>query len=200
MKTYNDAFDFTEIGLAEKNFISKLLSRYSLVLAIGLSATGKSTVLGAYENINGYSLTRWDRNLLFSMLRQDGNRVDSHYGLIGKVEQYALPKLLMEDFHQVFVEGWFRMPSARRKVLSYVESGKTCCLVFDGPTKEITERIIEHQSLPNLIDLEIEDFVIKQKQTFVYPSFGEGWTNIYYINTFGEVGNKYLLSTLGTKK
>lgn len=176
-------------------FVSSLLNKYKLTVTVGISGTGKTSFLNHFQPSPNWTRTLWERDKIFELLFNDGRRPESYYGSIDKFENDILPKVIIEDYHRVIVSGWNRMPRSRARYLSHIPKGlgRTCCLVFDGPIDRIVERNIEHNL--ERFGRSKEDlswFLRQQHSTIQWPTHSEGFTDIIYINTFGEEGAEYL--------
>lgn len=178
-------------------FINQLLQPFRFVMLMGLSCTGKSSFLDAYEGRDGWSLTRWNRDTILDMVFQDGVRVDKHYQYLNRFESDLFPDLFVRERHQVIVEGWNRLPSTRMRYLNMFPQPMGACaiLVFDGPISEIIHRNKVANKL-NLSETELPIYLEEKHSTIVWPKFEEGWDGIYYINTFEGMGARYLQERL----
>jgi hypothetical protein len=176
-------------------FFKQLLGDYKLVVAMGMPCTGKTTSLQSYQSDDG-CVTIWNRQHVFDMLFIGGERDEKYNSHIQAFEARAFPSLLERPHHQVFVDGWHRLPSSRKKLLGYLEqgAGKTCAICFDGPSDQIVARMTEDSRYEHLAPFEIKEMVSRFKETTVWPTFSEGFDDIYWLNTFGEDGSNVLKS------
>jgi predicted kinase len=182
---------------AQERMAQRLLAPYKFVMFMGLSGTGKSTFLEAYEPRPNWTLTKWNRDTIMDMIFTDGTRVDKYYNYLDQYEKKQFSELFHREHHQIVVEGWNRMPSRRKKYLSYMPKGggRSAIFVFDGPT----DRIIKRNQVSGRLNLgqdEIPLFLKDKHASTVWPTFDEGWTHIFYINTFGCQGAEYLRERL----
>lgn len=180
-------------------FVSALLSKYKLTVTVGISGTGKSTFLNHFESGPNWTHTIWERDKILEMLFSDGRRPDNFYGYLDRFEADILPPTLLIDYHRLIVSGWNRMPRSRARYLSYLPKGlgRTCCLVFDGPIDLIIERNLKHNL--DRFGRGKEDLALFLRQQYLniqWPKFSEGFHDIFYINTFGAAGEKYLSEIL----
>jgi len=174
-----------------------LMAPYRFVMIMGLSSTGKSTFLDAYTGRKGWGLTKWNRDNVMDMVFQDGTRVDKFYGYLAEFEGRLFDKLFVRERHQVVVEGWNTLPRLRRRYLNYMPEtiGRSAIFVFDGPVEEIIKRNVASNKI-NLSRQELPLFLKNRYNSIVWPTFSEGWNDIYYINTFGARGTTYLKDKL----
>lgn len=189
----NRAYQMPTEGPDLEKFASNLCEPFRFILLMGLSCTGKSSFMDAYDGRDGWTMTQWNRDNIWDMWFTDGTRVDKMYNDIDNFEDQFLPRLFDRQQHQVIVEGWNRMPNKRSRYLNLFPEamGRTACIVFDGPTDLILERNLDAQKL-NMPDYEIEERIPDLHQNTVWPTFDEGWNRIYYVTTFGRKGVKYL--------
>lgn len=187
------AFTLPDHPEKKKEFVNMIMKPYRLVLLMGLSSTGKSSFLNAYEGRPGWSLTRWNRDNIIDMFFDDGTRVEKFYNYVDELEGKLFPKLFVRECHQVAVEGWNRLPNSRSRYMNYMPQrmGRKAVFVFDGPIEEIIKRNQLRGSL-DLSDEELPLFLQEQHEGIVWPTFDEGWNDIFYINTFGGRGATYL--------
>lgn len=191
------AFTLPDGPEAQKAMTRRLLSPYKFVMLMGLSGTGKSTFLESYEARPHWTLTKWNRDTIMDMLFTDGTRVEKYYNYLDQYEEKQFTELFHRENHQIVVEGWNRMASRRRKYLSYMPegSGRSAIFVFDGPI----DRIIKRNQVSGRLNLGQDEvpLFLKDKHTSTkWPTFDEGWTHIFYINTFGSQGVEYLRERL----
>jgi len=177
-------------------FLTQLLKPYKYILAIGISGTGKSSTLDHYKGRPNGSLTRWNRDLIWDMIDNSGAREDSMWGDLDNLERSIFPKILMKPESQLIVENWGRTRHGRKKYYELMHKGlgNTLCLVFDGPIDLIIERNIQvgnHIKFGKSED-DLRMYLKDLYNGFKWPTFGEGWTSIIYLNTFGKDGEDYL--------
>lgn len=170
-----------------------LLKDYRYVVAVGLPCTGKSRFLNAYEPANN-TFTVWNREYIFDMLFVRGERDEKLNTHIARLETDLVPDLLLREKHQVFIDGYNRMPSGRSFYMNLDQGlGKTAALVFDGPEELIIERMCttaKYYTWKSRQELELE--IQHMKETTVWPTLSEGFDDIIYVNTFGMRGREYL--------
>lgn len=186
------AFNLPEDNEKAAGLVSNLLRPYSFAMVMGLSCTGKTALLRLYKPLPNWTVTRWDRDVIMNMIFPDGFRDDKYYSYINSLESDVLPELSLRDQHQTLVKGWNRTAPGRRRYLSYAKVGKRACIVMDGPTEELVKRAKAKNVFPRMTDAEVELFIEQKHASTVWPNFGEGWTDIFYVNTFGKDGVDYL--------
>jgi hypothetical protein len=196
-REHSKAFNMPDTPAKVKSFASHILKHFRLVVVMGLSCTGKSTLVNAYGGRPGWTMTKWNRDQIWDMMFPDGRRVDKYYNKIDKFEKDLFPELLAREKHQIITEGWNRLPRSRtlyrQKMGDLV--GRKAVVVFDGPIDAIIARNMAAQRL-DMPDEEMRVFLKKQHEGIVWPSFDEGWDSILYVNTFGEKGTDYLTKYL----
>lgn len=175
-----------------KIICNKLMGASRLVFFIGLSCTGKTTIMNFYNGRENWSVTKWDRDNIMDMLF-DQRYVPKFYGDIKSFEDEVFPKLFERNQHQVLIEGWFRTKQERSRVLNYMPEnlGRTCAIVLDGPPDRIAERCIKEGALDKP-DSEVKNFIKTRHNNYQWPTYDEGFDMIYYLNTFGKIGEDYL--------
>lgn len=174
-----------------------ILSRHKFVLLMGFSETGKSTFMKYAKPRKNWNLSTWNRDNIMRPLFPDGNRIEKFYNYVDRFEDKALFEILQQPYRQLIVEGWNRMESRRRRYLGLAQQAgaEAACVVFDGPVERIIERCKESDKF-GISGFELETFVKEKLESTKWPTFDEGWDKIYYLNTFGEEGAKYLSSIL----
>lgn len=179
---------------------SQLLQSYKLIVLVGLPCTGKTTLVNAAE-VEG-CLTHWNRQTIFEMLFRGGERDEKYNTDIAEFEGELIPKLIMREHHTVVIDGYNRMPTARRRQLGFVPSGlgRTAAICFDGPPQEIVARMLTDERYSHMSGFEIEEWVKQMHQTTVWPTYDEGFNDIWYVNTFGESGLKMLQQLVVKRK
>ena len=194
---YTKAITIPDDPKIRKTLVDKLLAPYKFSMLMGLSCCGKSTFLDSYTGRVNWSLTKWNRDNVFNMVFQDGTRVEKFYGYMNEFEGRLFPELFNRDTHQVVVEGWNLVPSGRTRYMNYFTKslGRSAIFVFDGPVEEIVKRNQEAKRL-YIPENEVEIFIRNKYNGTVWPTFDEGWDDIYYINTFGGRGTRYLQKKL----
>jgi hypothetical protein len=179
-----------------ESFIQNLLAPYKMIIAIGLSCTGKSTLINEYKGKPNHTLTRWNRDTVIGMLDSHGRRSGELYGSLDKFEDSVFPRLLEDNYHQAIIETWGRFPRSRARYSNYVVpmTGKVACLVFDGPIDLIIERNIaaKNDEKYNRTPEDLEMYLRQAYDDFRWPKHNEGFDDIIYINTFEEAGEEYL--------
>jgi hypothetical protein len=199
-RQFTNAFDFPESEKERKHFVHKILEPFKFVLIMGLSGSGKSTFLTYYQGRPNWSHTLWNRDTIFDMMWNDGTRLDNFYGKIDKFEADIFPELFDKPYHNVIIEGWNRMRSGRKKYLSMLPQGynNVAVLVFDGPLDLMMERNIAkgNHLKYGKSEEDLRFFLRDRQDSTQWPVFSEGWSKIYYINTFGQAGAEYLLPRL----
>jgi adenylate kinase len=199
-REHSRAFDLPSTPEKIPQFISSILQGYKLVLVMGISGTGKTSLLKNYKGLPSWTHTLWNRDTIFDMMWNDGTRDESFYKKIDKFEADIFPELVMKPYHQVIVETWARFPSSRSRYLSFCPKGlgRTQIIVMDGPLNLIVDRNIRaknHEKF-NKSELDLKLFLQEKYRGIYWPTFKEGWNTITYINTFGEEGRKYLQARL----
>lgn len=178
-------------GTRGQTFFNHVVKDYKLVLLMGLPLTGKSYYMKNYEPHPGWDYSYWNKEPILTMLNRRGNIDPTFYNHINQLENSVFPKVLEQDFQQLIYEGYGRMLSFRRKLLSYQEGVKSCCLVFDGPKNLIVERGVLQGLSRSEFDLDLEKMIMSVQ----WPKFSEGWSSIYYCNSFGKDGLDYFLKS-----
>lgn len=189
----------TDITLDEvqEKFVRKLIEPFRYVFLIGLSCTGKSTFLSKCTPRPNWTLTKWDRDNIWSMIFQDNRRVDKYYNYMDQFEEKLFSRLFDREKHQIVVEGWMSTKGKRTRYASFMPKnlGRIGVFVFDGPTEEIVERA-KSKDVLDLPEDEVGLFLKSKKEDFEWPSHDEGFHSIYYINTFGQTGARYFREVL----
>lgn len=184
-------------------FINQLLGQYKLIVMVGLPCTGKTTMTELYESSNN-SVTKWSRQPIMDMIFSGGEYDEKFHSYIESFETDMIPAIMRIDSHQVIIDGYNRMPSARKKLVSYSQTiatrGKVCAVCFDGPEQSILNRMMFDPRYNMTMDQnEMMQMIERMKTTTVWPKFSEGFDDIYWINTFGEAG-KIQMQTIVTKR
>jgi adenylate kinase len=199
-RQHTRAFDLPEEPEKIPLFVNNLFQDFKLILIMGISGTGKSTLLSHYKGLPSWTYTLWNRDTIFKMLWNDGSRDESFYKKIDKFESDVFPELILRPYHQVIVESWARLPNVRARYLTYLPKGmgRSQIVVMDGPVDKIVERNIQVKNHEKFLkdEVDLKFFLEEKYHTTHWPKFSEGWDVITYINTFGEVGREHLLARL----
>lgn len=193
-------FDITGVDPnAIKASIQQLLDRYKLVLVCGPPTGGKSTFLEKYyEPINDAMI--WNRENVFNMISQKGWRYEKINGWLKPFEDQLFQEIYERSEHQMIFDGWYLTKRSRYVVHEFIKKPITSvCLVFDGPTQEMLDRFMVQDKYSHMSDTEKRFFLEGKINTFVKPTFNDGWTDIFYFNTFGQEGVKYLKQRVVTR-
>ncbi|MBF84818.1 MAG: hypothetical protein CL489_10195 [Acidobacteria bacterium] len=185
-----NALEMTEPNIP---YLNQLLSKYKFILAMGTHASGKTTLMSRYKGKPNGTLSYWRREPILKMLEFHGQPDPRFFNSIKKFEDDIIPELIDKTFNTVVVESWATVRSTRNHFLKFADNLKTCCLVFDGPTDLIVQRAIKDNKL-GYGDREMQVFIEDQQYKTIWPTFEEGWNDIYYVNTFGKAGQDYLAS------
>lgn len=174
---------------------SPIFHKHKLILVIGPMGAGKTHFIKSVREGPLYTKGYWSSQIILdNVFPSMDNFETSLWNSIRSVESIIIPQALNTERHQMFVEGWYRMPSQRSKIRSY-SPASTICVVVDGPTDAIALRA--SQAAYNGF-YAIEELAVKiadQKATFQWPTKNEKFDQIIYVNTFGEEGRQYLRQT-----
>jgi hypothetical protein len=195
-----DVYSMPEDDAKYSRFVNHLLKSFKFVMITGLVGTGKSKFIESYQPIER-SVTLWNRDTIWNMIDSSGAREESYWGAIDNLERELFPKIALKHDSQIIIKYMGRTTGGRRKYLNMLPPGigYKACLVFDGPIDRVIFRNISEHTHTDL-NMSEEDFEIhirKQYFEFQWPKFSEGWDAIYYINTFGEDGERYLSRKIG---
>lgn len=182
----------------------KIVWPYDFIMMMGLSCTGKSSFLNRnnYKTKKNWDATIWGRDIIFDSLFLSGRRPNKTYGKINKFERDVLPEKIERDYHQVIIEGWNRKQRGRNRYLNFIHNHDTVSkviLVFDGPIDSILRRTKLEDRFDKSED-QLEVFIKEQHKTTEWPTWDEGWDDIFYVNSFDETGAKYLRRRLKYNK
>jgi hypothetical protein len=195
-----DVFSVPDDEVKYSRFVNHILKNFKFVMVTGLMGTGKEKFISLYAPID-ISLTLWDRDVIWKMIDSSGAREESYWGAIENLEREVFPKVALKHDSQILLKYMGRTSGGRRKYLNILPPGigYKACLVFDGPIDRVLFRnISEHNHIAlNMSEEDFELHLRKQYNDFQWPKFSEGWDAIYYINTFGEDGERYLSRKIG---
>lgn len=186
-----------QCGDDQKLKFSRLLWPYKLIVVAGAHKIGKTSTLQQYIPQPGWSYSFWRREPILNMLHMTGETDESYYSNIARLEKEIFTDLLLKSQHQVIIEGWFRFPNNRRRVLGWNRNVSSMILVFDGPSDLVLDRANTHSPMKDgMSEAEFKDMISKHCYTTSWPTKKEGWDRIQYVNTFGKRGEQYLANTL----
>jgi hypothetical protein len=189
-----DLLDFSNIAeIPTQKALERLLSGFDMVCFGGPMAGGKSFSLACYDP-RDYRVTRWRRQGIYEMVRDDGHVDDRFHGAINKLEDTIIPELILDVGSKVVIEGYFRYERNRKRALKWAGNHRSAIIIFDGPDEVLLDRAVKTYN-KSREDLEWDLKVFRD--TFSHPSFNEGWTSIYYATTCGQSGVDHLTNKFG---
>ena len=197
LRPCNDAFDLTDVsGDRLVSFIRSTLPSSKVFLFMGLPKTGKTTFMNAYEVVDSHrTIGRWDRRNIFDMVGGYDEKFLKH---IDGFELSLLNDFLVKEWSILCYEAIARRVTDRRRILKLANHYQATAIVFDGPPELISERlrkaILSGERWGITAD-EADSWILDQWFSSVWPTFEEGWHSIYYVNTFGLAGKKWLSMT-----
>lgn len=174
---------------------SSIFHKYKLILVCGVIGSGKSHFIKSVREGPLYTKGYWSAQIILENMFPNMNNFDQTiFEYIRKSEEILIPAALNTERHQLFVEGWYRMPSQRAKLRAYTQAA-TLCVVLDGPTEAIAHRAIHGHHKEIYTEDELNLLIAQQKATFHWPKKSEGFDQVIYVNTFQEEGRKYFVES-----
>jgi energy-coupling factor transporter ATP-binding protein EcfA2 len=194
----HDAFNVDFDYRRSMSVIKKIIEDAGFISFIGPNCTGKSKLRAFIRQLietRGNPLTDWDRDDLYNLLITNGDFPQSLHNAVYNFEAQVFEKLYrVYSDHVVLYETVGGRPRWRPNY-GQTFGRKSVCLVFDAPLSAIVERFESAQDYYWSQYKTTEEFkmdIEKQQRQYEWPSTKEGWDRIYYINTFGSVGESFL--------